>query len=141
MPPKWINCKWKKPEGEITPLRQFILKIVWIYLLLPSKILKAKLNYSLEIFCPTSILQHFWPVILAFIAGAVGVMFKKITRTCKEFGEFLTTLGTTLEDQKITLEEHGAIVKEGKDFFAVWGQKKVCVAGNRWENIIHVKDV
>ena len=59
--------------------------------------------------------------ILVFIAGAVGVMFTKITRTFKEFGEFLSALGTALEDKKITREEICAIVKEGKDVFAVWG--------------------
>ena len=41
----------------------------------------------------------------AIVAGAVGVMYKRITRTCKEAGEFLAALGTALEDKKITREE------------------------------------
>jgi len=55
------------------------------------------------------------------IAGAVGVLYTRITRTCKEAGEFLAALGTALEDKKITRQELGSIVKEGKDIFAVWG--------------------
>lgn len=57
----------------------------------------------------------------AVIAGAVGVLYTRITRTCKEAGEFLAVLGTVLEDTKITRQELGSIMKEGKDIFDVWG--------------------
>lgn len=35
--------------------------------------------------------------------------------------KLLLTLGTALEDKRITRQELGSIVKEGKDIFAVWG--------------------
>ena len=58
--------------------------------------------------------------ILVIIGGAFGIMFRKITRTFKEAGEFLTILGLALEDQRITRKELADIVKEGREIFAVW---------------------
>ena len=58
--------------------------------------------------------------ILAILVGAFGVIFRKVTRTFKEAGEFLTILVLALEDQRITRKELADIVKEGREIFAVW---------------------
>lgn len=58
--------------------------------------------------------------IVIAIATFFGVYYVKISRTCKEAGEFLATLGAALEDKRITREEIGHIIKEGKDVFHVW---------------------
>ncbi len=57
---------------------------------------------------------------VALAAGAAGTLFVRVTRTFRETGEFLTALGSALEDTRITREELAKIVKEGKDIFAVW---------------------
>jgi len=59
--------------------------------------------------------------VLGIVGGAIGLLFHKLARTCKEAGEFMTTLGAALEDKRLTRDEIGAIVKEGRDIFAVWG--------------------
>ena len=58
--------------------------------------------------------------ILTIIGGAIGLLFSRLVRTFKEAGEFMATLGAALEDKKLTREEIGAIIKEGRDIFAVW---------------------
>ena len=59
--------------------------------------------------------------LLAVLGGASGLVFRKISRTFKEAGEFMTTLGTAIEDQRITRDELANIIKEGRDVFRVWG--------------------
>lgn len=56
----------------------------------------------------------------ALIAGLSGVMYSRVTRTFREAGEFLAAVGTALEDHRVTREELAAIVREGRDIFAVW---------------------
>ena len=58
--------------------------------------------------------------IMVLLAGVFGVLFRKVTRTFKETGEFLTTLGTALEDQRLSREELAAVIKEGGDIFKLW---------------------
>lgn len=58
--------------------------------------------------------------ILVVLGGFFGIMFRKITRTFKELGEFLAALGTALEDKKLTREEFALLVREGRDILAVW---------------------
>ncbi len=58
--------------------------------------------------------------ILAILGGAFGLVFRRMSRTFKEAGEFMATLGIALEDKKLTRKELACIVKEGKDIFAVW---------------------
>ena len=60
--------------------------------------------------------------VLGIICGTIGLLFSKISRTFKEAGEFLSTLGTAIEDRKMTREEIASIIKEGRDVFAVWGK-------------------
>lgn len=59
--------------------------------------------------------------VLALAGGALGLIFRKISRTFKEVGEFMTTLGTAIEDRRITRDELAQIIKEGRDVFKVWG--------------------
>ena len=54
------------------------------------------------------------------IAGASGILFARTARTFRETGEFLTTLGTAIEDRRITRDELAAIVREAKDIFRIW---------------------
>jgi predicted membrane protein len=58
--------------------------------------------------------------VLTIIAGALGLLFSKIARTFLEVGEFLTYLGTAVEDGRISREELGGMIKEGKDIFSIW---------------------
>ncbi len=67
------------------------------------------------------VLALFASGILTLLFGVFGIMFKKIIRTFKETGEFLTTLGTALDDQRLNREELAEIIKEGRDIFEVWG--------------------
>ena len=67
------------------------------------------------------VMAFFLSGIVAVLGGMFGVMFKKVNRTFKEAGEFITALGTALEDQKLTREELAGIIKEGRDIFRVWG--------------------
>lgn len=58
--------------------------------------------------------------VVALLAGMLGIIFVRVSRTFREAGEFLTTLGSALEDRCITREELAAIIREGRDVFAVW---------------------
>ena len=58
--------------------------------------------------------------LLALAGGALGLIFRKISRTFKEAGEFMTVLGTALEDNRITRDELAHLLKEGREIFAVW---------------------
>ena len=58
--------------------------------------------------------------IITLLCGAFGIMFKKVTRTFKEAGEFMTKLGSALEDQRLSREELASIIKEGREIFEVW---------------------
>lgn len=57
---------------------------------------------------------------LVLLGGGFGLVFRKISRTFREAGEFLTTLGMAIEDCRITREELSSIIKEGRDIFKVW---------------------
>lgn len=58
--------------------------------------------------------------LLALIGGAAGLMFRKIARTFREAGEFLSILGEAIEDSRLTREELAQVIKEGKEMFGVW---------------------
>ena len=66
------------------------------------------------------VLALFVSGVIALLGGIFGIMFKKVIKTFKEAGEFMTELGTALEDHHVTREELAGIVKEGKEIFAVW---------------------
>ena len=59
--------------------------------------------------------------VVVLLGGVFGTMFRKITLTFREAGEFLTVLGDALEDQRLTRDELTAIVRHGRDVFRVWG--------------------
>ncbi len=54
------------------------------------------------------------------IAGAFGLLFTRVARTFRETGEFLSLLGSAIEDRRITRDELAAIVREAKDIFRIW---------------------
>lgn len=54
------------------------------------------------------------------IAGASGILFARAARTFRETGEFLSVLGTAIEDRRITRDELAAIVREAKDIYRIW---------------------
>ena len=58
--------------------------------------------------------------VLTVLGGLLGLGYRKVSRTLKETGEFMTTLGDALEDKRLTREEMTAIIKEGKEVFAIW---------------------
>jgi len=58
--------------------------------------------------------------LLALLGGALGLAFRKAARTFREAGEFLAQLGAALEDNRLTREELAAIIREGREVFAVW---------------------
>jgi len=66
------------------------------------------------------VLALFVSGVIALLGGVFGIMFKRVIKTFKEAGEFMTELGTALEDHRVTREELAGIVKEGRDIFAVW---------------------
>ena len=59
--------------------------------------------------------------LLAVLGSSFGLVFIKISRTFREAGEFMTTLGMAIEDRRITRDELANIIKEGRDIFKVWG--------------------
>jgi hypothetical protein len=69
----------------------------------------------------SEVLALFASGIMTLLFGVFGIMFKKVIRTFKETGEFLTTLGTALEDQRLNREELSEIIREGREIFEVWG--------------------
>jgi len=66
------------------------------------------------------VLALFVSGIITLLGGIFGIMFKRVIKTFKEAGEFMTELGTALDDNRVTREELANIVKEGRDIFAVW---------------------
>ena len=66
------------------------------------------------------VLALFASGVTALLFGAFGVMFKKVVRTFKETGEFLTVLGEALDDQRLNREELAEIIREGREIFEIW---------------------
>ncbi|MCE5248977.1 hypothetical protein LLG96_02025 [bacterium] len=58
--------------------------------------------------------------VLTIAAGLLGLTFRRISRTLREAGEFLASLGTAIEDKRLTREELASILKEGREVFEVW---------------------
>ena len=98
----------------------FVFLLVFVLMILVSTQAFAGVFDTVKGWVTGEVLGYVSAAVLVIIAGAIGVLYTKITRTFKEAGEFLATLGTALEDKRLTREELGAIVKEGKDIFAVW---------------------
>lgn len=66
------------------------------------------------------VLALFISALFALVGGSLGLVFIKVSRTFKELGEFMTTLGTAIEDKRITRDELASIVHEGREIFGVW---------------------
>ncbi len=100
-------------------LRIFILCILFAAVLSGSA--HAGLLGKARSWITGEVMAFFLSGIIAVLGGMFGMMFRKVTRTFKEVGEFMAAVGNALEDQKLTREELTAIIKEGKDIFEVWG--------------------
>jgi hypothetical protein len=58
--------------------------------------------------------------LLGWLHNKNAARFNMVTKTMAETGEFLTTLGTAIQDAKVTREELGATLKEGADVVNVF---------------------
>ena len=58
--------------------------------------------------------------VVTILGSVFGMTLKRISRTFKEAGEFMSTLGSALEDNRLTRDELTAIIKEGSDIFTTW---------------------
>lgn len=58
--------------------------------------------------------------VLMWLHNKNAARFNMVTKTMAETGEFLTTLGTAIQDAKVTREELGATLKEGADVVNVF---------------------
>lgn len=86
-------------------------------------VLQAGIFGSVKGWLTDNVIAYALTAILSALVGAGGVsglIYKKVIATFKEGGQFLAVLGSALEDNNISREEIGKIVKEGKDIFAVW---------------------
>lgn len=102
------------------------MRYLWLFILLISVVFStvspvyAGIFDSVKSWVSWEVIAVILSAIVVFVAGMFGVLYKKVVATFKEAGEFMTALGTALEDKKITREEIGNVVKEGKDIFTVW---------------------
>ena len=99
-------------------LRIFIMSILFVAIMTGSA--HAGVLDKVKSWITGDVMAFFLSGIVVILGGMFGTALKKMNRTFKEVGEFLTVLGTALEDQKLTREELAAIVREGKDIFVVW---------------------
>lgn len=108
-------------QKEKSMLKKFVIPVLIVcFTILSTGNVYAGIFGNVKSWLTGEVLALFASGILALLCGAFGIMFKKIMRTFKETGEFLTTLGTALDDQRLSREELVCIIKEGKDIFAVW---------------------
>lgn len=98
--------------------RIFVLSV--LFTILMAGLAHAGILGKVRSWITGEVMAFFLSGIVAVLGGMFGVMYKKVNRTFKEAGEFMTALGTALEDQKLTREELAGILKEGKDIFRVW---------------------
>lgn len=57
---------------------------------------------------------------LTVLGGLFGTAFGRVRRTFTELGEFLTSLGEAVQDNRITRDELAAIIREGRDIVNIW---------------------
>lgn len=64
------------------------------------------------------------PIILSAALGILAILFgalyRKVARTIRETGEFLEAVGSAVEDGRITREELGTIIREGRGMLGGW---------------------
>jgi hypothetical protein len=56
----------------------------------------------------------------ALVSGMSGLLYAKAVKTFRETGEFLSMLGSALEDNRLTRDELALIIREGRDIFNIW---------------------
>jgi len=58
--------------------------------------------------------------VAALVSGVSGIMYARSVKTFRETGEFLSVLGSALEDNRLTRDELAQIIREGRDIFSIW---------------------
>lgn len=56
----------------------------------------------------------------ALVSGMSGLLYSKAVKTFRQTGEFLSALGSALEDNRLTRDELAQIIREGRDIFNIW---------------------
>ena len=97
-----------------------ILSVVIVVIALTSGFAHAGILGKVKMWLTGEVIALIASTVLVLVGGALGLVFRKIARTFKEAGEFLSTLGEAIEDHRITRDELACIVKEGRDVFNVW---------------------
>jgi len=59
-------------------------------------------------------------VLLVLLTTFLGIKYNKAKQTLKELGEAITTTSEALEDDKLSVAEIKAILKEWNDVVEVW---------------------
>ena len=59
-------------------------------------------------------------VLLVLLSTFLGLKYNKAKRTLKKLGEAITTTNKALEDDKLSVSEIEAILKEWNDIVEVW---------------------
>jgi len=59
-------------------------------------------------------------VLLVLLTTFLGIKYNKAKQTLKELGEAITTTSKALEDDKLSVAEIKAILKEWNDVVEVW---------------------
>jgi hypothetical protein len=65
-------------------------------------------------------LTLFISAVAALASGMTGLLYSKAVKTFRETGDFLSVLGSALEDNRLTRDELAQIVREGRDIFSIW---------------------
>ncbi|MFC1573737.1 hypothetical protein ACFL30_00975 [Candidatus Latescibacterota bacterium] len=99
-----------------------IMFILIISMLFPVIVVHASVIDKAQLWVTGEVAAFALSALLTVMGAALGILFSRISRTFKEAGEFMTTLGTALEDKRITREELADIIKEGRDVFSLWRQ-------------------
>ena len=98
----------------------FIIVIVLIGSILFAGYAQAGILEKAKSWLTSEVLAFLASALIALLGGTFGILFVRISRTFRELGEFMTTLGTAIEDHRITRDELASIIKEGKDILGVW---------------------
>lgn len=95
---------------------------LFILLLLVPAIAEASVMSTVTSWITGEVVALVASAILAVVMGIFGVLIKRITTTLVEAGEFLTVLGTSLSDGKLSKDEIASIISEAKDVFNIWAK-------------------
>lgn len=97
-----------------------ILFMLTISMLISVSVVHAAVLGKARLWVTGEVAAFALSALLTVIGAALGILFNRISRTFKEAGEFMTTLGNAIEDKRLTRDELADIIKEGRDVFALW---------------------